>query len=172
MGQVLWRLAAACAPVLRAVDHSDTYEHWDINFAVAGATAIAVALSVLLHYEGLLLLSRSLSRMTSFGRRRVLRGIFGVLVLHVAEIWLFGLVLYALLLLDPRFGQVHGILPGSLFDHVYFSAVTYSTVGFGDVIPTGPIRFLTGTEALTGFVLITWSASFTFLEMERYWKRG
>jgi len=53
---------------------------------------------------------------------------------------------------------------------VYFSAVTYSTVGFGDVIPTGPLRFLVGTEALTGFVLITWSASFTYLEMQRYWK--
>jgi hypothetical protein len=29
---------------------------------------------------------------------------------------------------------------------------------------------MTGTEALTGFLLITWSASFTFLEMQRFWK--
>jgi hypothetical protein len=27
-----------------------------------------------------------------------------------------------------------------------------------------------GTEALAGLVLITWSASFTYLEMERYWR--
>ncbi|KGI77416.1 hypothetical protein LF63_0110870 [Oleiagrimonas soli] len=143
-----------------------------MNFAVAGATAVVVALCVLLHYEGLTLLSRSLSRLHAHARRGVLRGIFGVLLLHVLEIWVFGLALFALLLIDPRFGQIHGIPPESIFDHVYFSAVTYSTVGFGDVIPTGPIRFLVGTEALTGFVLITWSASFTYLVMERYWKRA
>jgi hypothetical protein len=33
------------------------------------------------------------------------------------------------------------------------------------------VRFLAGMEALSGFVLITWSASFTFLEMQRYWDR-
>jgi hypothetical protein len=43
-------------------------------------------------------------------------------------------------------------------------------VGFGDLVPSGPIRFLSGMEALTGFVLIAWSASFTYLEMERFWR--
>jgi hypothetical protein len=142
-----------------------------VNFTVVGATALIVGLCVLLHYEGLSLLSRGLARLHGKARRHVLRGIFGVLLLHVLEIWVFGLALYALLLIDPRFGQIHGIDLRSVFDYVYFSAVTYSTVGFGDVIPTGPLRFLVGTEALTGFVLITWSASFTYLEMQRYWKR-
>jgi len=146
------------------------YDHWDVNFAVAGATALVVGLCVLMHYEGLSLLSRGLARLHGKARRHVLRGIFGVLVLHVLEIWVFGLALFALSVLDPRFGRIHGIDPHSVFDYVYFSAVTYSTVGFGDVIPTGPLRFLVGTEALAGFVLITWSASFTYLEMQRYWK--
>lgn len=53
---------------------------------------------------------------------------------------------------------------------VYFSVVVYTTLGLGDLVPEGAIRFLTGTEALTGSVLITWSASFTFLEMQRFWK--
>jgi hypothetical protein len=57
-----------------------------------------------------------------------------------------------------------------LLDSVYFSAVCYTTLGLGDIVPTGAIRFLVGTESLTGFVLITWSASFTFVEMERYWR--
>ena len=56
-------------------------------------------------------------------------------------------------------------------DYVYFSALTNTTVGFGDFVPSGPVRFLAGMEALTGLVLITWSASFTFLEMQRYWDR-
>ena len=29
----------------------------------------------------------------------------------------------------------------------------------------GPIRFVTGTESIAGLTLITWSASFTFMEM-------
>jgi hypothetical protein len=48
--------------------------------------------------------------------------------------------------------------------------VCYTTLGLGDVVPTGAVRFLAGVEALSGFVLITWSASFTFLEMERFWR--
>ena len=48
--------------------------------------------------------------------------------------------------------------------------MTFSTVGFGDIAPVGPIRFTSATEALCGFVLITWSASFTYLEMEKFWR--
>jgi hypothetical protein len=51
------------------------------------------------------------------------------------------------------------------------SAMTYTTVGFGDVVPVGAIRFVAGLEALTGLVMITWSASYTFLEMQRDWSR-
>ena len=51
----------------------------------------------------------------------------------------------------------------------YYSFVTYTTLGFGDIIPVGDIRFLTGLESLTGLVLITWTASFMFFEMQKYW---
>lgn len=61
--------------------------------------------------------------------------------------------------------------PIQFFDAVYFSAVTFTTVGYGDMIPTGPVRFMAGTEALVGLMLITWSASFTYLEMERFWRQ-
>jgi hypothetical protein len=37
------------------------------------------------------------------------------------------------------------------------------------MVPVGPIRFLTGMEAVVGLTLITWSASFTFLKMQKYW---
>jgi hypothetical protein len=36
-------------------------------------------------------------------------------------------------------------------------------------VPQGAIRIMVGPQALLGFVLITWSASFTFIEMQRYW---
>ena len=144
------------------------YEDWLANGSVVIATLGAISLSVLLHYEGLIFTSRRIAHLGGLRRTKILYGIGSVLLLHVCEIWIFGLVLW-LLLQWPACGSV---LPPAhhLFDVVYFSATTFTTVGFGDLAPVGPIRFLSGTEALTGFVLITWSASFTYLEMERFWR--
>jgi hypothetical protein len=61
-------------------------------------------------------------------------------------------------------------MSNSLLDYVYFSAVIFSTLGLGDLVPSGSIRFMVGTEAVSGFILISWSAAFTYLEMQRYWK--
>jgi hypothetical protein len=99
----------------------------------------------------------------------VLYGMFAVLGLHVVEIWVFGLVLWALVQW-PACGHIAGDDPLLLADAVYFSAMTFTTVGFGDLAPVGPIRFLSGTEAITGFVMIGWTVSFTYLEMERFWR--
>lgn len=168
----LHALSAASPSPLSA---GGVYGHWGVNLTVVVVTTLAVAICVILHYEVLSALSRGLGRLerTDGGhqRRRVLYGIFGVLSVHVVEIWVFGGVFFLLQWLGPLFGEVRGIAPDSLVDHVYFSAVTFTTVGFGDVIPAGPVRFLAGTEALCGFVLITWSASFTYLEMHRFWRR-
>lgn len=68
------------------------------------------------------------------------------------------------------FGTLQGSVNNSLMDCLYFSFVSYTTLGYGDIIATGDIRFLTGLEALTGLVLITWTASFMFIEMEKQWK--
>ena len=151
------------------------YEDWAANLIVVLGTVVAVGAVVLVHYEGLSLLSQWLARRRDHHpRRKVLYGIFGVLSLHIAEIWIFGLTVWGLLLF-PNTGSVTGSLSGGLtgdlLDAVYLSANTYTTVGFGDVAPVGPIRFIGGTMALTGLVLITWSASFTFLEMGRFWRK-
>ena len=57
----------------------------------------------------------------------------------------------------------------NLFDAIYLSATTYTTLGIGDLAPVGAVRLVSGMEALTGFLMITWSASFTYLEMSRLW---
>jgi hypothetical protein len=141
------------------------------NLWVVGATAITVALAVLVHYEGLRWMSQQLTRLPSDRRRKVLFGVYGVILLHVVEIWLFGATCW-LLLRVPNAGHLGGIQNASLLDTVYLSAVTFSTVGYGDMVPVGAVRFLSGTEALTGFILITWSASFLFLEMQEFWRRS
>ena len=147
------------------------YDNWAANGVVVIATLAAVCACALIHYEGLNLLVRGLARRPDHQpRRKVLHGIFAILALHIVEIWLFGLT-YWTLLLWPETGSMASALPAGLLDSVYLSAMTYTTVGFGDLAPLGPVRFLSGTEALTGFVMITWSASFTYLEMERFWRR-
>jgi hypothetical protein len=147
------------------------YQHWDANLLVVAATIVAVSLVVLVHYEGLTMVSSWLAkRREQISRRKVLYGIYAVLALHIIEIWVFGITVW-LLLKYPETGSVAGAHPLSLLDGVYLSAVTFTTVGFGDVAPIGPIRFLAGTMSLTGFVLITWSASFTFIEMGRFWRK-
>ena len=137
--------------------------------AVVLATLLALALCVLVQYEGLVLTWKWISRHKGHRRAKVLYAIACVITLHVVEIWIFGVVIWALLRW-PATGSLHGPESADLLECVYLSAITFSTVGFGDIAPVGPIRFLAGTEALTGFVLITWSASFTYLEMERFWR--
>lgn len=97
--------------------------------------------------------------------------VFVLLLVHVAEIWIFSLAYFVLIHLVGA-GHILGHDMANFFDYVYFSAVVYSTVGFGDLYPVGAVRFLAGTEALAGFVLLTWSASFVFLEMQRFWKNS
>ena len=142
---------------------------WPELITVA-VTMGAVVAAVLVHYEGLSMIGRVIRIRPLHHRAKVLMTIFSQLGLHIIEIWVFGLAAF-LLAQSTQFGAIRPAPSGGFLDFVYFSAITYTTVGFGDYVPIGPIRFLTGTEALTGFLLITWSASFTFLEMQRYWGR-
>ena len=137
--------------------------------AVVVATLAALSACVLLQYEYLVAVWRWLSTHGGHRRTKVLYGIGAVLLLHVIEIWIFGTMLWMLLRWEAT-GALAGEETLGFFDHIYFSAICFTTVGFGEIWPTGAIRFLAATEALAGFVLITWSASFTYLEMERFWR--
>lgn len=137
--------------------------------ATSAFFAIAlVSLCVVLHYETLVLLER-LSRRLGRHRWTTLITVHCLLFAHVVEIWVFGLGYYlAETYLD--LGQVVPLEEPDWFHHVYYSAMVYTTVGFGDLVPTGAIRMLSSTEALAGLSLVTWSASFTFLQMQRSWR--
>jgi len=140
---------------------------------VAFISLLVTAVVVLIHYEGMQIMARRLgARRPKHGRRSMLWLIFALLGLHMVEIWCYGLAYWWLVKL-PETGFVHGEHGmDRLFDAVYFSAMTYSTVGFGDLSPVGAVRLLSGMEALTGLLMITWSASFTYLEMARLWQRS
>ena len=136
-------------------------EYWIIVLV----TAIAIIACVALHYEGLRLLEKM--RVSALNhRQRIIFMILCLMLLHVTEVWIFGIAYY-FLLLDGDFGGFVGMANVGLFDSVYFSATVFTTLGFGDIVPVGAIRFITGTESVAGLTLITWSASFTFVEMTR-----
>jgi hypothetical protein len=139
------------------------------NWAVVMATIVVISLIIGLHYEVLRNCIRYLPEVSRRRRRRVLVLILVILATHAIEIWVFALAYYFLAQYPP-FGAIGGQAEMlGLLDLVYYSGMVYTTVGFGDLVPSGPIRFMSGMEALTGLVMITWSASFTFLEMQRDW---
>jgi hypothetical protein len=44
----------------------------------------------------------------------------------------------------------------------YFSAVTYATIGYGDVVPPPEWRLLASVEGITGILMCAWSGGFFF----------
>lgn len=127
-----------------------------------------VGLTVAVHYEGLRTISAFTAHITVPHRALSLVVIAGVLLAHLIEICLFAVGFF---LMHAQFGlgAIGGHFNGTPLDYFYFSATTYSTLGVGDLFPTGALRLVAGVEALTGFVLIGWSASFTYLTMQRSW---
>ncbi|WP_416306426.1 potassium channel family protein [Neptunicella sp. SCSIO 80796] len=132
---------------------------------------LVVAIAVMIHYECLYRITLCFPKMTIKHRSRIVFGVFGALIAHVIEIWVFALAYYWMDHSD-NWGKLTGNFDGSLMDCAYFSFTVFSTVGFGDIEPTGDLRYLTGIESLTGLVLITWTASFLFFEMQRHWNNN
>lgn len=129
------------------------YGNWLTNGLIVLVTLLLVLGCAIGHYEGLNWLARRLAHREGKRRPRVLYAVLGAMALHAAEIWLFGLGIWALLHL-PDAGHVVGMTDARLLDSVYLSAVTFSTAGFGDVAPVGPLRFLIATESVIGLMLI------------------
>lgn len=130
---------------------------------------VLISICIFIHYEFLLRLSIILPKLKIRPRLKVLWGLLGALVAHVMEIWVFA-VGYYLCTETQGFGELKGNIQHTLLDYAYYSFATYTSLGIGDIIPTGELRFLTGLEALIGLVMITWSASFMYYQMERFWQ--
>lgn len=134
----------------------------------AAICALLLLTTTTLHYEMLRAMSALLPRLAIPGRVSVLLGIIGAFVAHLLEIVLYALAYY---LIRDQFdlGNFQGHFTDTFATFLYFSAETFTSVGFGDIYPTGPLRLVCGLEALNGLLLIGWSASFTYIFMQRFW---
>lgn len=142
-------------------------------WVVLAISATATLACVGIHYETIRLMVKFLHRESTRRSRPVLiLTVLILLVVHLLEAAIFALAYRLVFLIHPdEPSMLQGPYDGSFGDTLYFSLSVYTTVGFGDIAPLGPVRLLVGIEALAGLVLITWSASFTFLIMQRIFKR-
>lgn len=128
-----------------------------LNLAVASAM---VTLTVLLHFWGLI----ALTRIVSGGSERlrahegagraalvIVLGVFGVFALHTAEIWLYA-ALYRVVLIETQ----------TFEEALYFSTVTFASLGYGDIVLTPRWRLISAIEAANGVILFAWSTAFLF----------
>ena len=125
-------------------------------------STVTVVATVLIHGFGLAVLVRSLRainvNITDDGTVRhhvefsilgpVLVVVLALFVLHGAEIWFYGAIYLAL-----------GAVP-DLEQAVYFSTITYGTVGYSDSYITKHWRVLAAIEGVNGVILLGWSTAF------------
>jgi len=130
------------------------------------STIIVIVLAVALHYEVLTHLAERHFKRAWPSRLLLPVGVIIVIITHVVEVWLFAFLYYFLIPLENT-GEVVGKFSNNVLDCAYFSFVNYTSLGYGDIVPIGHIRFTAGSEALTGLVLIAWTASFTYLQMQQ-----
>ena len=134
---------------------------------VALAAPALVLLTVITHYEVLRGISILIPKLRIAPRKRVLFVVLGIFLAHVVAIVLYAIGYFVMVLVGA--GTIEGHFNGDFLDFLYFSATSYTTLGVGDLFPQGPARILVGVESLNGFVLIGWSASFTYYSMQKFW---
>jgi len=114
-----------------------------------------VAVTALIHLVGLAILMRVLRTHTRiFGKLTImpltllLAATIGILAIHTVEIWLYA-ILYVQLGAFGHFEQA-----------LYFSTVTYATIGYGDLVMAHQWRILGAIEGATGIFMLGWSTAF------------
>jgi Ion channel len=139
-------------PLLRSV-------HAEIIVSAALAIAMLVVTTAL-HYESLRVLTRASSgRVVSHAWVVIiLAALIGV---HLTEVVLYAGV-YAIGSKVLGLGALHGSTDRAALDFFYFAAETYSTLGYGDLIPVGSLRLVANVEALNGLLLLSCSGAFLF----------
>ena len=129
---------------------------------------LVVGLAVAIHYEFLYQLTQMMPGLKIRHRLRIVFGVFTALIAHTTEVMIFA-VAYFYIQKNEQWGELNGNFDGSFADCIYFSFTTFTTLGFGDIEPIGALRYLVGIESLTGLILITWTASFLYIEMKQTW---
>ncbi|MHB1084374.1 MAG: ion channel [Thiobacillus sp.] len=137
-------------------------------FIVAISCILLIAFVTVMHYEVLRRLNTHLPSLGIPSRTKLLVVIFSAIVAHGIEMGVYGISFFVLAKY-MGVGTLSAPAGLSLINSLYFSAETYTSLGFGDLTPVGSIRLLAGVEALNGLLMIGWTASYAYIAMERFW---
>ncbi len=136
-------------------------------------TFIAVCLCNAVHFYSLRQLAHVFRDFPPPFKRPMLLVSFAIMAIHLVEVTIYGFALWFLAAME--YGSLASIVPIPYHgpsEYFYFAIASYTTLGLGDIVPQGYLRIVVGVESLQGLVLIAWSASFTYLVMEKFWTRG
>lgn len=132
---------------------------------------VMIIIGIIIHNECLQYTTGLLQRLKDYPPRiHVVIGVGMCFIAHIIEIIVYAVFHYAL---AEHSDIDHSMVDQSLRfqDFIYFSAETYTSLGYGDIkLLSENLRFLGGLEAMIGLVLIAWTASFTYFLMEKYWR--
>ena len=126
---------------------------------------VVIAATVLIHTTGLIALTRFTGQATNwlklhhhtFGRVLAIEAtVLGLFFIHTLEVWLWALVYLAL-----------GVV-AHIEEALYFSTVSFSTIGFGDVVLSPEWRMFSSLEGINGFLLIGWSTAYLVAASTRH----
>ena len=122
---------------------------------------VLMALCVVIHATGITVALRAV-RSHAVRRPRAWRWILHfvrlaglIVVLHLLEIGAWAVV------------YVWDAAIPDLQSAIYFSAVTYTTTGYGDLVLSKDWRLVGAVEALTGILMCGWSTGFFFAVVSR-----
>jgi Ion channel len=127
-----------------------------------------VAVNFAFHYRVLLWLGSTPLKIKLQPETQVLFIVIVLFFAHVVEICIYG-VAYNWSVEGLELGVFKGVEVADRMSYMYYSGVIYTSLGLGDIYTQGHIRFITAIETLNGLLLITWTASYTFLAMSRLW---
>jgi hypothetical protein len=125
-------------------------------------TWLLVALTVAVHAVGLALMLKKLMEPSA----RPPDGFWSITSLLVRVAWSLILTHLVAVFLWAGFYYWQGCLP-EFEDAFYFSGVTYTTLGYGDVLLPEPWRILAPVQALAGILMCGLSAGFFFAIVTR-----
>ena len=123
-------------------------------------STVMALIAVSIHGFGLLSLGRGLELYERRASRSAVEGplwrhvlltialVLGLFIIHGVEIWLYA-ALYKLI----------GAVP-TLREAVYFSSISYGSIGYSDELMSREWRLLGAIEGVAGAILLGWSVAF------------
>jgi len=126
---------------------------------------LMISITVFMHTAGFVFLTREMNRIVGwfpfrhrhFGKSAAMVAtVLGIFLLHSTAVWAWAALYIAI-------GEII-----RFEDALYFSTVTFSTAGYGDITLSQQWRLLSSLEAINGFMLIGWSTAYLVTASTRH----